>query len=119
MHADAWSVYLHVLERYGKFTYILVKPEAVSAVRELWRETKIIGDIEIDGKPMKEMLCFFGSSVYNSKEFSHLLKGVIEDMKEMHLDAPASEEVQEIIKEIEKREQIKEGQTANEKKVTV
>ncbi|MBF1000516.1 MAG: hypothetical protein HXK84_00560 [Lachnospiraceae bacterium] len=119
LHADAWSVYLHVLERYGKFTYILVKPEAVSAVRELWRETKIIGDIEIDGKPMKEMLCFFGSSVYNSKEFSHLLNGVIEDMKEMHLDAPASEEVQEIIKEIEKREQIKEGQTANEKKVTV
>ena len=44
---------------------------------------------------------------------------MIEDMKEMHLDAPASEEVQEIIKEIEKREQIKEGQSTNEKKATV
>ena len=107
LDTDNWSVYLYMLERYGKYTYILVKPEAIEAIRDQWRETKVIGDTTLDGEPMKQVLCFFGSSTYDSKEFSRLLDGVIGEMREMHLEAPSSEEMRAIIAELERKENDK------------
>ena len=93
-----------MLERYGKFTHILVKPEVVEAVRLQWRETKIVGETQVDGKPMVQMLCFFGSSTYDSAEFSRLLNGVISEMQDMHLEVPASAEMKAILASLEKKE---------------
>ena len=101
---DTWSIYLYMLERYGKFTHILVKPEAVEQVRQVWRETKIVG--EKDG--MIQMLCFFGSSTYNTKEFSQLLDGVVSEMKEMHLETPPDEEMKRLLEGMQERDQRRE-----------
>lgn len=90
---DKWEIYLQMLKRYGKYTYICVSPEAVEAVKEQWRECEVVGEGEINGKPTIQMLCYFGSSTYNTKEFSKLLDGVISEMKEMELDTPTSEEM--------------------------
>ena len=103
LHQDAWEVYLLMIERYGKFTHILVRPEVVEAVRAQWRETKIVGETTVDGNPMIQMLCYFGSSTYNSAEFSSLLDGVISEMKEMGLETPTSEEMRALIAELERK----------------
>ena len=114
INSDTWSVYLYMLERYGKFTHILVKPEAVEQVRQVWRETKIVG--EKDG--MIQMLCFFGSSTYNTKEFSQLLNGVVSEMKEMHLETPPDEEMKRLLEGMQesdqRREQGKTGKSMQE-----
>lgn len=104
INSDTWSIYLYMLERYGKFTHILVKPEAVEQVRRVWRETKIVG--EKDG--MIQMLCFFGSSTYNTKEFSQLLDGVVSEMKEMHLETPPDEEMKRLLEGMRERDQRRE-----------
>lgn len=101
---DNWSVYLYMLERYGKYTHVVVKPEALEDLRRQWREIKVVGDTLLDGIPMKQVLCFFGSSTYNTKEFARLLDGVISDMKDLGLEAPASEELRAMIAEMEKNE---------------
>nr|DAU12929.1 MAG TPA: NinB protein [Caudoviricetes sp.] len=103
LHQDAWEVYLLMIERYGKFTHILVRPEVVEAVRAQWRETKIVGETTVDGNPMIQMLCYFGSSTYNSAEFASLLDGVISEMKEMGLETPPSEEMRALIAELERK----------------
>lgn len=103
LHQDAWEVYLLMIERYGKFTHILVRPEVVKAVRTQWRETKIVGETTVDGNPMIQMLCYFGSSTYNSAEFASLLDGVISEMKEMGLETPPSEEMRALIAELERK----------------
>ena len=103
LHQDAWEVYLLMIERYGKFTHILVRPEVVEAVRAQWRETKIVGETTVDGNPMIQMLCYFGSSTYNSAEFAGLLDGVISEMKEMGLETPTSEEMRALIAELERK----------------
>lgn len=114
INSDTWSIYLYMLERYGKFTHILVKPEAVEQVRQVWRETKIVG--EKDG--MIQMLCFFGSSTYNTKEFSQLLDGVVSEMKEMHLETPPDEEMKQLLEGMresdQRREQRKAGKSLQE-----
>ena len=81
---DKWDVYLLMLKRYGKYTYICVKPNMVEAVKAQWRECEVIGEIQINGEPAIQMLCYFGSSTYDTKEFSVLLEGVISEMKEMN-----------------------------------
>lgn len=100
---DKWEVYLLMLKRYGKYTYICVKPAVVDAVKKQWRECEVIGEVDINGQKAVQMLCYFGSSTLDSKEFSVLLDGVISEMKEMGLETPTSKEMQRAIERWEKQ----------------
>jgi len=93
LRANKWDIYLQMLKRYGKYTYICVKPSVVEAVKQQWRETEELGEVQINGQTAIQLLCYFGSSTYNTKEFSVLLDGVISEMKEMGLDTPTSEDM--------------------------
>ncbi len=101
--ADKWDIYLQMLKRYGKYTYICVKEHVVEAVKAQWRECEVIGEVDINGQKAVQMLCYFGSSTYNTKEFSVLLDGVISEMKEMGIQAPASEEMRRALELWEKQ----------------
>ena len=104
LRSDKWEVYLQMLKRYGKYTYICVKPHVVEAVKKQWRECEEIGTIDIDGQQAVQMLCYFGSSTYDSKEFSVLLDGVISEMKEMGLTPPPDRELKRVIEQMERKE---------------
>lgn len=106
LRSDKWDVYLQMLKRYGKFTYICVKPNVVEAVKKQWRECEVIGEMTINGQAAVQMLCYFGSSTYTTQEFSVLLDGVISEMKEMKLETPLP---QDIRKALETWEKMKNG----------
>ena len=93
MRLDKWDVYLLMLKRYGKYTYICVKPAVVEAVKLQWRECEEIGKVNINGQEAVQLLCYFGSSTYDSKEFSVLLDGVIEEMKAIGLQPPLTGDI--------------------------
>lgn len=90
---DKWTEYLDLLKDFGRYTYIVAKPEMVEAVKKQWRETEVIGDIDINGTNGVQMLCYFGSSTYNTKEFAHLLDGTIAQMKDLGIDVPPSGDI--------------------------
>lgn len=100
---DPWGVYLALLKRYGKFTYIVAKPEAVEAIKKQWRETEVIGDIDIHGAKGIQLLCYYGSSTYNTAEMSALIDGTISELEEMGLQRPPSAGVRRALEEWEKR----------------
>ena len=87
---DKEDYYLQALRKYGKFTMLSVKPEAYDYFKQTWRTCEIVG--ERNG--MYDVLCYFGSSTYNTKEFAVLLDGVIEDMKAAGIDTPLQEDLQ-------------------------
>ena len=99
---DKWGLYLQMLKQYGKFTYICVKPAVVDAVKAQWRECEVIGEIVINGQRAIQMLCYFGSSTYNTQEFSILLEGVIEEMKDAGIEVPLSQEMKRALEQWEK-----------------
>lgn len=103
LRTDKWQVYLTMLKRYGKFTYIVVKEKAVDAVKAQWRECEVIGEITVNGQKAVQMLCYFGSSTLDSKEFSALLDGVISEMKEMGLETPMQSDLKRVIDEYEEQ----------------
>ena len=102
LKADKWDIYLLMLRRYGQFTYTVVKPSAVAKFKESWRECEEIGEIDVNGTKGVQLLCYFGSHLYDSKEFSVLLDGVISEMKELGLETPADEEMKRLIEQWEK-----------------
>ena len=103
LRTDKWEVYLQMLKRYGKYTYICVKQNVVDAVKQQWRECEVIGEMEINGQKAVQLLCYFGSSMYNTQEFSVLLDGVISEMKEMGLETPTSQEMRRALEQWEKQ----------------
>lgn len=109
LNEPIYDMYLYSLEKYGKFIHVQVIENAYEDLKRMWRHTKIIDDFiglnPITGEKEKylEVLCFFGSSNYNSKEFSRLLEGVISDMEQMGLERPTDKHLKAIIEEVEKR----------------
>lgn len=102
LNTDKWSIYLMMLRRYGKFTYLVVPDGAVEKMKEMWRETEVVGEIDVNGRKATQLLCYFGSHTYDTKEFSHLLDGTISEMAELGIPTPAQEELDEILARWEK-----------------
>lgn len=50
LNTDKESVYLDMLERYGVFTLVVVRPEAVDRMKAEWKTVKEIGPVEIGGE---------------------------------------------------------------------
>lgn len=107
LRSDKWEVYLRMLKRYGQYTYICVKPHMVDAMKSQWRECEVVGEVDINGQKAIQMLVYFGSSTYNTQEFSVLLDGVISEMKEIGLQPPPTREMQEALKQWEKMHEKK------------
>lgn len=103
LNADKWDIYLMMLRRYGKFTYVVVPTGAVEQMQQMWRETEVVGEIEVNGRKATQVLCYFGSSTYDTSEFHKLLSGVISEMEEMGIPTPEQEETQRILNEWEKK----------------
>lgn len=107
LRADKWEVYLQALRKYGQYTYILVRPRAVEALKKQWRECMEVGEVDVNGTKAVQMLCFYGSSMYNSREFAVLLDGVISDMKDLGLEPPLPADVRKALAEMERKERDK------------
>ena len=88
------ELYLLMLERYGIFTHIIVKPEAVDKVMQTWRTVRNLGGIHIGGKIGVQLQCYFGSSTYNTKEMATLIDGIVGECKEMGIEALPSDEIE-------------------------
>lgn len=109
LRTDKWQVYLLMLKRYGQFTYTLVKPVALDMFKASWRECEEVGRIEVNGEEAVQVLCYFGSSTYDSREFSILLDGVVSEMKELGLQPPPSEEMRRCLEKWEEQTRAKEA----------
>ena len=91
--ADKWDIYLTMLKRYGEFTYVCVKPNAVDMLKRQWRECEELGPIMVNGTPAMQMLCYYGSSTYDTRQFTALLEGVFFEMQQMGIETPSEEEM--------------------------
>lgn len=104
LRTDKWTVYLTMLKRYGKYTYVCIPPGAVDMLKRQWRECEEIGEIDIHGRTAVQMLCYYGSSTYDSRQFSVLLDGVKSEMEELGLQPPPSEQMRRCIAMLEERD---------------
>ncbi len=95
INSDKWSVYLDCLQRYSRsFTHIIVKPDAVDAVKELYRATIDLGEITVNGQTGHQLQVYFGSSTFDSKEMSVFIDGVVSECKELGIETLTPKELE-------------------------
>lgn len=88
------ELYLQVLERYGVFTHVIVKPEVVDRTVNEWRTSKVLGEVTVNGKKGVQIQCYFGSSTYDTKEMSRLIDGVVSECKELNIQTLTPDELE-------------------------
>ena len=86
LHTNKDELYLLMLERYGVFTHVIVKPEAVERVKAEWRTVRELGKGKIGNIEGVQLQCYFGSSTYDSKEMATLIDGVVSECKELGIE---------------------------------
>jgi hypothetical protein len=87
------ELYLLVLERYGVFTHIVVKPNVVDRVKAEWRTIRELGEVTIKGQTGVQLQCFFGSSTYDTAEMARLIDGVVSECKELGINTMTPAEI--------------------------
>ena len=87
------EVYLELLERYGVFTHLIVKPAAVERVKQKWRTVRELGEVTVGNQVGIQLQCYFGSSTYNTKEMSRLLDGAISEADSLGIETATPDEV--------------------------
>jgi hypothetical protein len=94
LNTDKDSLYIEMLDRYGVFTHIVVKPEMVDRVKAEWRTVRELGEVTINGKAGVQLMCFFGSSTYNTAEMAKLIDGVVSECKEVGVETLPPDELE-------------------------
>lgn len=93
VRTDKDAVYLTMLERYGVFTHVIVKPEAVDRMISEWRTVRNLGEVRINGQRGYQLQCYFGSSTYDTAEMARLIDGVVSECKELGIETLPPDEV--------------------------
>lgn len=93
---DKDSVYIDMLGKYGKFTHIIVKPEAVGRMTREWRASKILGEVLVNGNVGVQIQCYYGSSTYDQAEMCRLIEGVVNECHDLGIDTMTPDEIAEM-----------------------
>lgn len=90
------EMYLTMLERYGQFTHIVVKPNVVQKVKDEWRTVKELGKIEVNGKEGIQLQCYFGSSTYDTEEMAKFINGIVGECHLLGIETMTPDELEAI-----------------------
>lgn len=93
LHTSKDELYLLMLERYGVFTHIIVKPNVVEMVKREWRTVRELGEVTVNNKTGMQLQCFFGSSTYDTKQMSTLIEGVVSECHEIGIETLTPDEI--------------------------
>mgnify|MGYP000985134362 CR=1 FL=1 len=94
--ADKDDIYLMMLERYGVYTHVIVKPHVVEQVKLQWRTVRGLGEVTVNGQTGIQLQCYFGSSTYDTKQMATLIDGVVSECQEMGIDTLPPDEIQDL-----------------------
>lgn len=90
------ELYLQVLERYGVFTHVIVRPAAVERMKQEWRTIRELGEVTVNGVTGIQLQCYYGSSTYTTAEMAKLIDGVVSECKELNIETLTPDELARI-----------------------
>lgn len=89
-----WEIYLDMLREYSRcFTHLIVKPNAVDAVMEMYRTAVDLGEITVNGQKGHQLQVYFGSSTFDTKEMAVFIDGIIREAQDLGISTETPEEI--------------------------
>ena len=94
------EVYLEAIRDKGQFEIVPVKNEAVEQFIKCWSKNGLGNVCEIKGESKingyTNIICYFGSSTYDTKQFSYLCDYIVEQAKELEIETLTTNEILEM-----------------------
>lgn len=90
---STWDLYLDMIERYGVFDFIVVKPQAVDFAKMQFRICKELGRVHVGNQEGVQLQCWPGSSTYDVQQMTRLLNGVIAECRDVGAWVPDEQDV--------------------------
>ena len=91
------EVYRKAINEVGKFEILPIKDEAVDTFIRAWTSKgvgwicEIFNKSKIDG--YTNVIAYYGSSIYNTKEMSILIDGIVQEAKQLGIQTETPEEI--------------------------
>lgn len=93
--SDKWSIYLELLQKYSRaFTHVIVKKEAVEAMKKLYRTCVELGEITVNGQTGIQLQVYYGSSTFDSKQMSVFIDGIVSECKLLDIETMPLHEIE-------------------------
>lgn len=92
----AENIYKHFIKDYGVRDYILIQDQAVEELQKRWESkgigwfTQVLRKGKIDGTTT--VIVYYGSSSYNSKEMTRVVKAIIEECENNEIPTLTTDE---------------------------
>ena len=108
------DVYKKAIKDCGHFTYIPVREDAIDRYVQIW-QAHGIGWIAEDAGECKNLkgyhniMCYHGSSVYNTKEMARLIDCLTDECEQLGIKLEPSEYIQSLIEGWESEQQKEKG----------
>lgn len=108
------DVYKKAIKDCGHFTYVPVREDAVERYIQIW-QAHGIGWIAEDAGECKNIkgyhniMCYHGSSVYNTKEMARLIDCLTDECEQLGIKLEPSEYIQSLIEGWESEQQKEKG----------
>lgn len=92
---DKDEIYLDMLQRYGVSTILTAEtPQAAEMLTRAYKLCRVLGKVTINGKTGIQVLCFVGSSNYDTGEMATLIDGVIRECEELGIGVYPAEDIE-------------------------
>lgn len=108
------DVYRKAIKDCGHFSYVPVREDAIERYIQIWQAHGIGWLAEDAGecqsiKGYHNIMCYHGSSVYNTKEMSRLIECLVDECEQLGIKLEPSEYIQSLIEGWESEQQKKKG----------
>lgn len=94
------EVYRKAINEVGKFEIIPIKDEAVDTFINAWKSKGVGWICEVFNKSKIEgytnLIAYYGSSIYNSKEMSILIDSIVSEAKELKIETLTPNELERL-----------------------
>lgn len=92
------DLYKKYVKEYGIFRTITLNPEAVKTFEKIWGEKGIGWFTEILDmrKNEIEVIAYYGTSSYNTKQFYNIVQHIVDDCKEEGIETLTPKEIMEM-----------------------
>lgn len=108
------DVYRKAIKDCGHFSYVPVREDAIERYIQIWQAHGIGWIAEDAGecnniKGYHNIMCYHGSSVYNTKEMSRLIECLVDECEQLGIKLEPSEYIQSLIEGWESEQQKEKG----------
>lgn len=92
------EVYREFIKQYGIFRPVTVNKEAAETLEYIWQKNGLGWVVEETGRTDEsvDLLMYYGSSTYNTRQMSRLLDAIVDDCKQCGIETLPPEQIEEM-----------------------